>query len=104
MTDSFSPEKGCSGPQPSSGTLKNFDITARLGEIDVPTLFLTGEFDEARPETVEGFAEAVPGARFEMLPGVGHAGPTRVPDFYRQLIGDFIKEGEIGDQKCLQIS
>ena len=81
----------------ATGTLKNFDITARLGEIDVPTLFLTGEFDEARPETVEGFAEAVPGARFEMLPGVGHAGPTRVPDFYRQLIGDFIKEVEAAD-------
>lgn len=78
----------------ATGTLKDFDVTDRLADIDVPVLFMTGEFDEARPVTVEGFAERVPDARFEMLPGVGHAGPSRVPDLYRQLIRDFITEVE----------
>jgi proline iminopeptidase len=39
----------------------------------VPTLFLAGEFDEARPATVERFSRMVPGARFAMIPGSGHA-------------------------------
>lgn len=81
----------------ATGTLKDFDVSGRLGDIRVPTLFLTGEFDEARPETVEGFANAVPDAEFHVLPGVGHAGPPRVPDLYRQLIRDFLNEVEEGE-------
>ncbi len=36
----------------ATGNLVNFDVTDRLHEIDIPVLFITGEFDEARPETV----------------------------------------------------
>jgi pimeloyl-ACP methyl ester carboxylesterase len=36
----------------ATGTLVDFDVTSRLHEIDVPTLFITSEFDEARPATI----------------------------------------------------
>lgn len=81
----------------ATGTLKDFDVSDRLQNIDVPVLFMTGEFDEARPVTVQGFADRVPDARFEVLPGVGHAGPTRVPDLYRGLIRTFLNEVEAGE-------
>jgi proline iminopeptidase len=78
----------------ATGSLQDFDLTARLGEIDVPTLFVTGEFDEARPETVKAFADAVPGARFEVIPGVGHASISREPVMYRQLLRGFMHDAE----------
>jgi proline iminopeptidase len=80
----------------ATGSLKDFDLTERLGEIRAPTLFIAGEFDEARPETVAGFAARVPGARFEMIPGVGHASYTRAPDLYRGIVRDFIESAERG--------
>jgi len=78
----------------ATGSLGDFDLTPRLGEIDVPTLFVTGEFDEARPATVRAFADAVPGARFEIIPGVGHASISRAPDAYRAILRAFLSEAE----------
>ena len=78
----------------ATGSLRDFDITARLGEIDVPTLFMTGEFDEARPETVAQFAKAVPGAQFVEIPEVGHASISRAPVFYRSIVRKFMQKAE----------
>ena len=46
------------------GTLKDYDRTNRLNEIKVPTLFMTGEFDEARPFTVQFYQSLVPNSSF----------------------------------------
>lgn len=54
------------------GTLKDYDRTNRLGEIKVPTLFIAGEYDEARPSTVKYYQSLVPGATFEMMENSGH--------------------------------
>jgi proline iminopeptidase len=78
----------------ATGSLRDFDLTPRLREIDVPTLFVTGEHDEARPGTVRGFAEQVPGARFEVIPGVGHASISRSPVAYRALLREFLRNAE----------
>jgi len=80
----------------ATGSLRDFDLTPRLKEIDVPTLFLAGEFDEARPETMAEFAAALPDARVEVIPGVAHASASRAPEFYRSLVRSFIREAEAG--------
>lgn len=78
----------------ATGTLHNFDLVPHLSEIHIPTLFLTGEFDEARPETVAGFAKLVPAARFHIIPDVGHASFSRAPVQYREVVRDFIESVE----------
>lgn len=78
----------------ATGSLQDFDLTPRLGEIDVPTLFVTGEFDEARPATVKAFADSVPGARFEVIAGTGHASLSRQPQRYRDLLRAFMRDAE----------
>ncbi|MEE4277013.1 MAG: proline iminopeptidase-family hydrolase [Halieaceae bacterium] len=80
----------------ATGSLRDFDLTSRLGNINVPALFVTGEHDEARPETVRGFAQRVPGARFEVIPDVGHASISRAPVAYRALLREFLRSAEQG--------
>jgi proline-specific peptidase len=55
-----------------TGELKNYDVTKRLNEIKVPTLFMCGEFDEARPETVKYYQSLVAGSKFAMTPNAAH--------------------------------
>lgn len=50
-----------------------FDRRARLADIAVPTLVITGEFDRtAAPEVARKMAERIPGAALCILPGAGH--------------------------------
>jgi pimeloyl-ACP methyl ester carboxylesterase len=49
------------------------DVAARLGDIDVPTLVIHGDRDEMLPvENGRMIAARIPGARLEVLEGVGH--------------------------------
>ncbi len=56
----------------STGTLKNYDIHQTLKDIKVPVLFTTGEFDEARPETVKKFSDLVPNVTTVIIERAGH--------------------------------
>lgn len=78
----------------ATGNLRDFDLTPRLGEIDVPVLLLTGEFDEARPETVERFSRQIDDARFEIIPGVAHASLSKATDYYLGLLTPFLDQTE----------
>jgi proline iminopeptidase len=80
----------------ASGTLLDFDVTPRLGEIDVPVLFIAGEFDEARPETLAGFRKLIPGARLEVIEGVAHASLSKAPERYATVLEAFLDEAEAG--------
>jgi proline iminopeptidase len=56
----------------ATGTLKAYDNLDALKRIAVPTLFITGEFDEARPATVRFFQTLVPGSKLVVIEGAGH--------------------------------
>jgi len=73
-----------------TGTLKDYDAKAFLPEIQVPTLFVVGQYDEALPSTVAGFARRVPGAEMKIVPGAGHLGMQDEPDAYCQVIRSFL--------------
>lgn len=71
----------------ASGTLKDYDGTPLLGQLDgLRTLFLAGEYDEATPETVAGFAHAVPGADFAMIPRAAHLALSDNPAAYLAVL------------------
>jgi len=57
----------------ATGTLLHYDRVSSLTTIKVPVLFITGEFDEARPATVKRFQQMVPGSKMVVIPGSGHA-------------------------------
>ena len=58
----------------STGTLKAYDGEPLLAKLDGRrTLFIDGQYDEARPSTIGPFAARVAGAEFAVVPGAGHA-------------------------------
>ncbi|MGM0580423.1 MAG: proline iminopeptidase-family hydrolase [Bacteroidota bacterium] len=74
-----------------TGTLKDFDGTESLSEISVPTLFVTGEYDEARPQTVKYFSKLVSNAEFEVVEGAGHSTLHDNKEGYNQILKKFLQ-------------
>jgi proline iminopeptidase len=78
----------------ATGTLIDFDLTDRLQEIDVPVLFIAGEFDEARPERVAEFQKLIAGAKMTVILDAAHGTLSRKPDEYRKVIENFLDSVE----------
>jgi proline iminopeptidase len=55
-----------------TGTLKDYDRTADLVKLGVPTLYLGGEFDVATPGAVEWYHELTPNSEMLVIPGAAH--------------------------------
>lgn len=78
----------------ATGTLKQFDVTARLHEIRVPVLFMVGEFDEARPETVARYQRLIAGSQLAVIPGAGHVTTADAPEQVNETVRSFLARVE----------
>ncbi len=67
------------------------DSRPLLGAITVPTLVLVGETDVITPAAeAELMAQAIPGARLAVVPGVGHMAPVEDPGAVNSILVDFL--------------
>ncbi len=74
-------------------TLRDTDLSGEIGAIECPTLVIAGDADLATPvELVRACANAIPGARFEVMAGVGHIPSIEQPDALAALIKRFLEE------------
>jgi proline iminopeptidase len=78
----------------ATGTLLDFDVTDRLHEIDVPVLFIAGQFDEARPERVAEFQKLVSGSKLTIILDAAHSTLGKKPDEYRNVLENFLDSVE----------
>jgi proline iminopeptidase len=78
----------------ATGTLRSYDRTSRLRELDLPVLYTAGEFDEARPATVEYFCSLTPGARFALIPGSAHMTSVDAPAAFADTVSRFLRSVE----------
>ncbi len=83
----------------ATGNLVDFDVTARLQEIDIPVLFIAGEFDEARPERLAEFQRQIPGAQLIVIKDAAHASLSRHPEVYQQALEKFLDWVEDGEKE-----
>jgi 3-oxoadipate enol-lactonase len=78
------------------GALRDADLTAAAGRIDVPTLVVCGAQDGATPpDMVEAFAGLIPGAEFALIDGAGHLPSIEQPQALAARIAAFLKEHDL---------
>jgi proline-specific peptidase len=80
------------------GTLKDWNIVDRLGEIRVPTLLLSGRYDEATPAIVETIQQRIPGAEWVIFEQSSHMPHAEEPDRYMQVLDGFLSRVEAGQR------
>jgi pimeloyl-ACP methyl ester carboxylesterase len=71
-----------------------FDPTLphRLAGVDLDTLVIWGERDKVAPRgCAQAYAEAIPGARLEVIPGVGHRPEIEARDRFVKLVSEFLE-------------
>jgi proline-specific peptidase len=78
------------------GTLKDWSVVDRLGEIRVPTLVVTGEYDEATPTINRTVSEGIPGARSVIVPDASHMAHVEHTEEYLALLDGFFTDVEQG--------
>lgn len=75
----------------ATGTLKDYDGRPLLKRLDGPrTLFVAGEWDEAIPETIAGFAHEVPGSSFREIPHAAHTIMNDNPEAYLAVLREWL--------------
>ena len=66
-------------------------VQQELGRVEVPTLVVVGEQDRATPPSrARRLAEAIPGARLELIPRAGHLCTVEEPDAVNAVLGSFL--------------
>jgi len=72
------------------GSLKTWDITERLPEIDTSTLLVSGRHDEATPHIVEQIHSRIPGAQWELFEESSHMPHVEEPDAFLARVEAFL--------------
>ena len=76
--------------------IRDGDLSAAARAISVPCLCAVGSEDGATPpDLVRSLASLIPGARFELVQGVGHLPCIEAPDLLAHMIIDFMAEANL---------
>lgn len=70
---------------------RGIDLRAEVAGLGVPVQVIAAADDNfITVETLRGIAEAIPGARFGIVPDCGHMAPVERPDVFDPLLADFL--------------
>jgi len=73
-----------------TGVIKDWDIVKQLGEIRVPTLVLSGRYDEATPVIAETVHRGIPGSEWVLFENSSHMPHLEEPEHYTQVVTSFL--------------
>jgi proline-specific peptidase len=79
-----------------TGTLKPWNVRERLGEIGVPTLVVSGRYDEATPAMQETLVRGIAGAEQRIFEHSSHLPHAEEPEAFRAVVADFLDRAEEG--------
>jgi proline-specific peptidase len=74
------------------GRLREWDRTADLGRIDVPTLVTCGRYDEITPSCSQTITRGIPDARMHVFEDSAHCAHLEEPDDYARIVEAFLSE------------
>ena len=75
----------------ASGTLRDFDTTDRLGEIDVPALILRGSRDLCTERLAETLRRGIHGAEMHVFEGARHSCCVDAQEAYMHTLRDWME-------------
>ena len=78
----------------ATGTLKHFDRVKELGKIQIPTLFICGEYDESTPQTLRRYKAKIKHARLEIIPNASHMISKEKPAAVNRVVGRFLAQND----------
>lgn len=78
----------------ATGTLKTWDVTERLGEIETPTLVLCGRYDEATPALAEVLRDGIAGAALHVFEQSSHLPHAEEPAAFLEVVDEFLARAE----------
>ncbi|HVB72884.1 MAG TPA: proline iminopeptidase-family hydrolase [Ktedonobacteraceae bacterium] len=73
-----------------TGNLLNYDRTTQLREVDIPTLFTCGRYDEATPEATAWYQSLLPNSELAVFEQSAHMAHLEETEHYIQTIRDFL--------------
>lgn len=73
------------------GTIKDWDITERLADIEVPTLLVSGRYDEATPAIVGSMRDRIPGSEWVLFEESSHMPHVEETKRFLDVVGDFLR-------------
>jgi proline-specific peptidase len=79
-----------------TGTLKDWDITARLPEIQIPTLITAGAHDEFTPRQAQVVHQGISGSELVTFEDSSHMQYVEEPERYLEVLGSFLDRVEGG--------
>jgi L-proline amide hydrolase len=74
------------------GSLRDWGVIDCLGDIAVPTLVLSGRYDEATPTAVRPYQELIPGARWEIFEQSSHVPHVEEPERFMAVLLEFLQQ------------
>jgi proline-specific peptidase len=77
-----------------TGNLKDWDVTDRLGELDIPVLITSGRHDEMTPALIEPLGIGIRGAESVVFEESSHLAMAEEPDRYRRVVEAFLSRVE----------
>lgn len=78
----------------ATGTLRNYNRIDRLSDLKIPTLFIVGQYDEARPDTAREYQALVSDSVVTVIPDAGHMINLDQPELFNAAIIDFFAKVE----------
>jgi L-proline amide hydrolase len=72
------------------GTMRDWTIEDRLHQINVPTLLISGKYDEATPLVVEPYISRVPNCEWVLFENSSHMPHVEEKDLCLKTVSDFL--------------
>lgn len=72
------------------GSLRGWSIVDRLGAVSVPTLLVSGRYDEATTDTVAPYFHRIPDVRWSVFAESSHMPHVEEADRFRTVVGGFL--------------
>ena len=77
-----------------TGRFRDWDIFDRLGEIGVPTLVMSGRYDELRPDQVEDIHAGIAGSEMVTFENSSHTPFHEERELFMRTVNDFLARVE----------